>query len=170
MSVTACMGLYMNVQFEEILEHLQALYGNDVRKGTGSYIFFSVTDIREMLSRIPEFQSSRFEKWVKFHGGDLNISNVTELMYKIVFMHEAGHMAFGMPSARSKKQTCETLANWVASVAASEFEKEVMRLITDNQPEEYRQFITKPEGYYSGYDLDPDDYVKEMSALIDGMR
>lgn len=142
--VPETMGLFMRVQDEELLNHLfrriPVMYPE-----LGNYIFICPTSIEAFSKHI--WNSTEHSKI-----GDMarmnRIQGCTtsmDLLFKLIFLHEVGHMVFMNPSTRRKRENDETLANWIASMSVTKFEREVIEMITEHQSEAYRQYITLPE-------------------------
>ena len=161
--ISSCLGLYMDVKTSDTLKYLAKEYDGDTFSSRGSYIFLCPTNIEKFVAEIWN------DFWIS--SNTLYANDKKSMLYKLVFLHEVGHMAFKSLSLKKKNSNEETLANWVASFCITGRERELIREKTQKQPREYQRYITRPDAdndirLRMGFDK----YFDEMARLIDYKR
>ena len=170
-SVGQLLGLYMRVEDADVLQHLRDRYDKELFKDTGNYIFLCPANIEEFRKTLEDKLSpgdqNGIDKQIKNHRIP-HIDCLNELLYKLIFLHEVGHMAFSRPSRNIWKKQAEeeTLANWFASISLTKLESDMIKTITELQPMAYRDYFTKKE-YPLGAESDIDKYEKEFRGKIE---
>lgn len=170
-SVGQLLGLYLRVEDADALQHLRDRYDKELFKDAGNYIFLCPANIetfrKGLKDKLCPGDQDGIDDRIKQHRIP-HIDSLEELLYKLVFLHEVGHMAFSRPSRSIWKKQAEeeTLANWFASISLTKLERDMIKTITELQPMAYRDYFTKEE-YPLGAEPDIDRYEKDFREKIE---
>ena len=146
-SLLGCFSHYTYEQANALKSKIKGFNGT-----AGGYIFlcpFTIEEYKETLweknhwDREPLLsEKSRIISNLAIQG----VENGLDLLYKMVLLHEIGHLCCFNTSRVTKRKDDETLANWIASMNLTLFERDFIENKTKYQPVEYQHFITLP--YY----------------------